>query len=54
MHRKVGEARSVLVAAEDFAEGQKLIIPYSGVVDNIRNAKHEVNIHLFPEEKAAG
>jgi len=23
-------------------------------VDNIRNAKHEMNIHLFPKEKAAG
>jgi hypothetical protein len=39
---KVGEARSALTAAEDFAEGLQLMIPYSVVVENIRNAKHEL------------
>jgi hypothetical protein len=39
---KVGEARSALTAAEDFAQGLQLMIPYTVVVDNIRNAKHEL------------
>jgi len=39
---KLGEARATLTAAEDFAEGLQLMIPYSVVVDNIRNAKHEL------------
>jgi hypothetical protein len=39
---KVGEARSSLNAAEDFAEGLQLMVPYTVVVDNIRNAKHEL------------
>jgi hypothetical protein len=39
---KVGEARSALGAAEDFAEGLQLMVPYTVVVDNLRNAKHEL------------
>jgi hypothetical protein len=39
---KVGETRSALNAAEDFAQGLQLMIPYSIVVENIRNAKHEL------------
>jgi soluble cytochrome b562 len=39
---KVGEARSALTAADDFAEGLQLMIPYSVVVDNIRNTEHEL------------
>jgi hypothetical protein len=39
---KLGEARSTLRAADDFAEGLQLMIPYAVVVDKIRNAKHEL------------
>ena len=39
---KVGEARSDLNAADDFAQGLQLMMPYTVVVDNIRNAKHEL------------
>lgn len=39
---KLGEARSSLIAAGDFAEGLQLMIPYTVVADNIRNAKHEL------------
>jgi hypothetical protein len=39
---KTGEARSALSAAEDFAEGLQLMIPYTVVADNIRNAKSEL------------
>jgi hypothetical protein len=39
---KVGEARAALNAAEDFAEGLQLMVPYTVVVDNIRNAKNEL------------
>jgi nucleotide-binding universal stress UspA family protein len=39
---KVGEARSALSAAEDFAEGLQLMVPYTVVVDNLRNAKNEL------------
>jgi hypothetical protein len=39
---KVGEARSALNAAEDFAEGLHLMVPYTVVVDDVRNAKNEL------------
>lgn len=39
---KQGEARSDLSAANDFAEGLQLMMPYTVVVDHIRNAKHEL------------
>jgi hypothetical protein len=39
---KLGEARSALNAAEDFAQGLQLMIPYGVVVDNIRNTKNEL------------
>lgn len=39
---KLGEARAALNAADDFAEGLQLMVPYTVVVDNIRNAKHEL------------
>ena len=39
---KTGEARAALDAAEDFAEGLQLMIPYSVVVDNVRNAKSQL------------
>jgi hypothetical protein len=39
---KVGEARAALTAAEDFAQGLQLMMPYSIVVESIRNAKHEL------------
>jgi hypothetical protein len=39
---KLGEARSSLIAADDFAEGLQLMIPYTVVVDKIRDAKHEL------------
>lgn len=39
---KVGEARSDLSAANDFAQGLQLMMPYTVVVDHIRNAKHEL------------
>jgi len=39
---KIGESRSALSAAEDSAEGLQLMMPYTVVVDHIRNAKHEL------------
>ena len=39
---KTGEARAALGAAEDFAEGLQLMIPYTVVVDHIRNAKSQL------------
>ncbi|MCB1875329.1 MAG: YfdX family protein [Chromatiales bacterium] len=39
---KLGEARTALNAASDFAEGLQLMVPYAVVVDNIRNAKQEL------------
>lgn len=39
---KLGEARRALRAADDFAQGLQLMIPYTVVVDNVRNAKHEL------------
>jgi hypothetical protein len=39
---KLGEARSALNAANDFAKGLQLMIPYTVVVDNIRNARQEL------------
>jgi hypothetical protein len=40
--KKVDEARTALTAADDFAKGLQLMIPYTVVVDSIRNAKHEL------------
>ena len=39
---KTGEARASLRAAEDFTEGLQLMIPYTIVVDNVRNTKSEL------------
>ena len=39
---KTGEARAALDAAEDFAEGLQLMVPYTVVVDNIHNAKSQM------------
>ena len=39
---KTGEANSALRAAEDFAEGLQLMIPYAVVVDSLHDAKSEL------------
>ena len=39
---RLGEARSGLDAAEDFAQGLQLMVPYTVVKDNVRNADHEL------------
>ena len=39
---RTGEARAALNAAEDFAEGLQLMIPYTVVMDNIHNAKSQL------------
>jgi hypothetical protein len=39
---KLGTARPDLTAAKDFAEALQLMIPYTVVVDRIRNAKNEL------------
>ncbi len=39
---KIGAARRALDAADGFAQGLQLMIPYTVVVDDIRNVKHEL------------
>lgn len=39
---KIGEARKALDAADDFAKGLQLMMPYTVVVDNVRNAQHKL------------
>ena len=39
---KLGEARSDLRSADEFAQGLTLVIPFTVVVDNIRDAKHKL------------
>ena len=39
---KLGEARSDLRSADEFAQGLTLVMPFTVVVDNIRDAKHKL------------
>lgn len=41
-NKNIGDAKNALTAANDFAEGLQLMVPFTVVKDNIRNAQHKL------------